>query len=76
MNMWRLADIDEERGIDASNHDIHFSQCVSVNGRVANPDVHPAAVLGISYAELQRKRYLWPNAGAGDHQDIYLLNCG
>jgi hypothetical protein len=43
------------RGIDSSNHEIHFNQRVSVNGRRANLDVHPAAVLGISYAKLQRQ---------------------
>lgn len=56
--MWRLADTDEERGMDASNHDILFSQRVSVNGRIVNLDVHLAAVLGVSYAEVQRKWYL------------------
>jgi hypothetical protein len=43
------------RGIDGSNHKIHLNQRVSVNGRGAKLDVHPAAVLGISYAKLQRK---------------------
>lgn len=66
--MWRQADIGEERGMDASNQDFHFSQRDSVNGRVANPAVRPAAALGIIYVELQRKWYLSPNAGAGDHR--------